>query len=113
MHEMSLCESIVQTLEQEARAQQFNRVKTVWLEIGMLAGVETDAMRFCFDVVTNGTLAAGAALEIDELPGQGWCLQCEKTVAMTARYDTCPECGGAGLMLTAGDEMRIKEVEVE
>ncbi len=75
MHEMSLCESIVQTLEKEAGAQQFNRVKTVWLEIGMLAGVEIDAMRFCFDVVTNGTLAAGAALEIDSLPGQvGVCI---------------------------------------
>ena len=42
MHEMSLCASVVDVLEEQARVQDYSRVKTVWLEVGELAGVELD-----------------------------------------------------------------------
>ena len=76
MHEMSLSESVLQTLEQQAEVQHYRKVKTVWLEIGALSGVEIEAMRFCFDAVVQDSLAAGARLEIIAVPGQAWCLPC-------------------------------------
>ena len=113
MHEMSLCESVLQILEDSAKTQGFERVKTVWLEIGGLAGVEIGAMRFSFDAVTRGTLADRAKLEIIEVPGAAWCMQCAKTVPVTQRFDACPGCGSYQLQVTGGDEMKIKELEVE
>jgi hydrogenase nickel incorporation protein HypA/HybF len=113
MHEMSLCAGILQILEEQARTQGFRRVKTVWLELGGLAGVELEAMRFGFDVVMRGSLAEGARLEVIEVPGEAWCLQCRKTVAVNQRFDACPDCGGYELQLTAGEEMRIRELEVQ
>ena len=113
MHEMSLTESVVDILAEEGRRQGFARVKKVWLEIGVLSGVEPEAMEFCFDVVTRGTLAEGAALEIVRTPGQGWCLDCEKNVALSERFGACPECGCHKVQMTGGDEMRVKELEVE
>jgi len=113
MHEMSLCEGVLLILEDNAGKQGYRRVKTVWLEIGNLSGVEVEAMRFGFDVVTNGTLAEGANLEIIEVPGEAWCMQCSKTVPVTQRFDACPDCGSYQLQVTAGDEMKIKELEVE
>ncbi len=113
MHEMSLCEGVLQVMQAHAEKQGFRRVKTVWLEIGRLAGVEVEAMRFGFEVVMKGTLADGARLEIIERPGEAWCLPCAKTVPVRQRYDACPDCGSYQLQVTAGDEMRIKELEVE
>lgn len=113
MHEMSLTESVVEILQDEARRQGYSRVKKVWLEIGALSGVEPAAMEFCFDAATRGTLAEGARLEIVRAPGQGWCLDCEKTVAHSERFGACPECGGYKVQMTSGDEMRVKELEVE
>ena len=113
MHEMALCEGVVQVLEEYARKQGYSRVTTVWLEIGDLAGVEVEAMRFGFDVVTRGTLAEGAQLQIIERPGEAWCLQCAKTVPVKQRFDACPDCGSYQLQVTGGEEMRIKELEVE
>ncbi|MCG8427511.1 MAG: hydrogenase maturation nickel metallochaperone HypA [Chromatiales bacterium] len=113
MHEMSICEGILQVLEEQAKEQSFDRIKTVWLEIGQLAGVELEALRFGFDVVTRNSLAEHAKLEIIELPGQAWCLQCAKTVSVSQRFDACPDCGGYQLQVTQGDELRIKELEVE
>ena len=113
MHEMSLCESILTTLEQQANVQQYRKVKTVCLEIGALAGVEIDALRFSFDVVMQHSLADAAMLEIIEIPGQAWCQPCGCLVAVEQRYDPCPHCGNHQLQLTSGDQMRIKELEVE
>lgn len=113
MHEMSLAEGIVQLVEDTVRADGCSRVKTVWLEIGQLAAVEKEALRFCFDAVTRDTVAEGARLEIIETPGQGWCMKCESNVAVTALYDACPVCGNYQIQVTGGSEMRVKELEVE
>ena len=76
MHEMSLAEGIVQLVEDAVRADGCVRVRAVWLEIGQLAAVEKESLRFCFDAVTRDTVAEGARLEIIETPGQGWCMKC-------------------------------------
>ena len=113
MHEMSLTEGVVEILCEEAQKRGFSRVRTLWLEIGALSAVDPAAMEFCFDVVARGTLAEGARLEVVRTPGQGWCLDCEKTVPLEERFGCCPECGGGHVQMTGGDEMRVRELEVE
>lgn len=113
MHELSLAQSVVRIVEESARSNGFSRVKTVRLEIGRLAGVEIEAMRFCFDVAVRDSVAEGAELAIIETEGRGWCLDCSRPVPVAARYDACPQCGGYAVELTAGTEMRVKELEVE
>jgi hydrogenase nickel incorporation protein HypA/HybF len=113
MHEMSIAESVLQIIEDTARAKGYARVKAVWLEIGQLAGVEKESLRFCFDVVTRDSIAQDARLEIIETAGQGWCMECACNVAVSARYEPCPSCGSFQIQVTGGEEMRVKELEVE
>ncbi len=113
MHEMSLCEGVLQVLETEAGKQGFSKVKRVILDIGVLSGVEIPAFEFAFEVVMRGTLAENAVLEINELPAQAWCMMCADSVTVNARYDACPKCGSYQLQVSSGDEMRIKELEVD
>ena len=112
MHEMAICESILDILKDQARTQHFDTVKRVRLEIGPLSGVEIEALKFGFDVVTRGSIAESAALEIVETEASAWCMPCGETVAITERYDACPKCGSHQLQVTAGEELRIKELEV-
>ena len=112
MHEMAISESIVQIIEEQAEAQNFSEVKTVWLEIGCFAGIEIEALRFTFDVVSRNSVAEGSVLEIIEIPGAAWCLECGKNVDIQQRLDPCPECGAFQLQISGGNEMRIKELEV-
>jgi hydrogenase nickel incorporation protein HypA/HybF len=113
MHEMSLCEGVLQVIEAEARAQHFLRVRRVRLEVGALACVEPEAMHFSFDAVTRGTLAQGAKLEIIRVAGEAWCLSCARAVSVDRRYENCPDCGSVLLQLTGGEELKIKSLEVE
>lgn len=113
MHELSLAQSVLEIIEEAARTQHFRRVRTVVLEIGQLAAVEADAMRFCFDSVVRGTLAEGAALQIVEIAGRGRCLDCEAMLAMAEPYGLCPACGSPRLQVVAGNRMRVKDLSVE
>ncbi len=113
MHEMSICEGILNVLEAEAKTQEFTKVKRVILDIGVLAGVETHALEFSFEVVMHGSVAEGAKLEINEIEALAWCMQCAETVTIEQHYDPCPGCGSYQLQVSSGDEMKIKELEVD
>lgn len=112
MHEMSLAEGIVQIVEDTARASEAAAVRAVWLELGALSHVELDALRFSFDVVKLGTVAADARLEVVTTPGRAWCMPCGEAVALARLGDACPRCGSHQLQVTQGDEMRVKEIEI-
>ena len=113
MHEISLAESMLQIIEDTARKQGFTRVRTVWLEIGQLACVEQESLRFGFDVVTRGSIAQQARLEIIETAGQGRCEKCDEGFSLAALYEACPKCGSYDVRVIGGDAMRVKELEVE
>ena len=113
MHEMSLAEGVLQIVEQAAREQGFARAKTVRLEIGELAGVEREALRFCFDAVVRGSIAEGCDLDFVDVPGAGWCMRCSVSVPVSERYAPCPHCGGYQIQVTGGAEMKVKDLLVD
>jgi hydrogenase nickel incorporation protein HypA/HybF len=88
------------------------RVGAVRLEIGKLSGVAVDSIRFCFDLVVEGTTLAGARLDIDEPSGQAMCRDCGAPFAVDDPIVLCPGCGSANASVLAGQELRIKSVEV-
>jgi hydrogenase nickel incorporation protein HypA/HybF len=113
MHEMTLAESVLQIIEDASRTGEFRRVRTVVLEIGTLSAVEPDAMRFCFEDVTRGSMAEGAKLEIVEIPGAGRCEACGTTLQLREPYGLCPECGSPRIEIVSGNKMRVKDLLVE
>lgn len=112
MHELSLCQNMLKVIEEQSVTQPFRRVKTVWLEVGALAGVEIEALKFGFDVAMKGSMAEGAQLEIISVAAEGVCDQCGEQVKMQQRFDACPSCGSLSVKLLAGDGLRVKELEV-
>lgn len=113
MHEMSLAEGVLQLVEETARREGAKRVKLVVLEIGRMSSVQPEALSFCFDVVTRNSVLEGAALEIVDVPGAGWCMQCAATMPMIELYGSCPTCGSYQVQPTGGTEMRVREIEIE
>ncbi|MHA7776638.1 hydrogenase maturation nickel metallochaperone HypA [Roseibium sp. M-1] len=112
MHEMSLCESILDILKDQAKKDSFSRVTRVLVDIGPLSCVEPEALQFGFDVVMKGSLAEGAVLEIARPPAEALCLTCFKTVPLKDRFDCCPKCGSQALQVVSGEELKIRELEV-
>lgn len=108
MHELGITQEIVAiALERGGGA----RVRRVVLEIGKLTAVLPDAVRFCFDLCSAGTAVEGAKLEIIETPGRGRCRACGGEVALDRPFGRC-DCGCTELDWLAGEELRIRELEV-
>ncbi len=108
MHELSIAQSIVEMVGGRAGDARVHRLTLV---IGRLSGVMPDALRFCFDICTEGTVLEGATLEMIEPPGRGRCPDCGQEQEMQSFFEVCV-CGYAGLDCIAGDELRIKEMEM-
>lgn len=113
MHEMSLAESILQLVEQTALRERAQRVRQVVVLIGELSCVEPQALQFCFEAVTLGSMAQGAELVIEPVPGQGWCAACAQQQPMHTLYDACPVCDAAPMRVTGGTEMRVRDIAIE
>jgi hydrogenase nickel incorporation protein HypA/HybF len=112
MHEMSLAGGILQVVEQARAREHFTRVRRLVIEAGALAGVEVQALRFALEAVAPGTVLEGAAIAIDEPPGQAWCMRCARSVEIASRTDACPHCGGWQLTPTGGTELKVRELIV-
>jgi hydrogenase nickel incorporation protein HypA/HybF len=106
---MGITQSIVAIVTEQAAGRKVMRVT---LEIGKLAAVMPEAIRFCFDVVAQGSALDGAALDIIEVPGRGRCLDCGGEVALAEVFGSCG-CGSRRLERLSGDELNIKSMEVE
>jgi len=108
VHELALTESVVQMVRERLGDQRVVRVR---LEIGRMMAVVPDAMRFCFDVCSRGTSLDGARLEIAEIAARARCRTCGVERELQDALPLCA-CGSADVEIAAGNELRIKEVEV-
>ena len=113
MHELSLAGGILRVLEQARERDPFERITQLRLEVGALASVEIESLRFALNCIAANTILAGASIEIDQPPGSAWCLPCGHSVAITSRLDACPHCGGFQLQPTGGTELRVVDMQVE
>ena len=112
MHELSLCRSLLDIINEHAAGKPFKCVKKVTLEVGQLAAVDESALRFGFEIVTKGTLAEGAVLDIITVDGLAICNACHQCVKLENYYDACQNCGQFSLTVTQGEELRIQSMEV-
>jgi len=114
MHELSLCRSIIEIIENSAKDYKGKQVKTIHLDIGQLAGVDRHALLFGFEVASIGTIAENAALTINDISGRGFCERCgEEELHINHFYDPCPVCCHYPLNITQGEELKVKSIEVE
>jgi hydrogenase nickel incorporation protein HypA/HybF len=108
VHELGITRNIVSICGERAGGRRVSRVK---LEIGQLSAVVPEAIRFCFDVVSQGSPVEGARLEIVEIAGLGRCRRCRLSVELTSHSYRCQACQSLDVELIAGDELSIKEME--
>ena len=114
MHELSIASRVVELVAEQVRAAGAERAVTITLRIGALSCVHEDALRFSFDLVREGTPAAGADLRIVMVPVTIWCAACGREVALPGiQRFACPVCGTPSGDIRAGRELDLESIELE
>ena len=110
MHEMSITQGIIDLCLEHAGGR---RVRSIDVEIGELSSVVPEAIEFCFEACSLETLLEGARLTIIRTPGAGYCLECRQETPLTELYGSCCHCGSSRVSIIAGEELRVREIEVD
>ena len=112
MHELAVCQALIDQVEQIAQQERAAQVLSIHLGIGPLSGVEPRLLEQAFFVARAGGVANEAELVIESLPVQVSCDQCGKTTdALPARL-LCGACGNWQTRLVSGDELLLQHVEL-
>lgn len=111
MHELMVTESLLEIALRHARQAEANRITDLFLVIGELSSVIDDSVQFYWDIVSEGTLASGAALHFRRIPAEMACQECAETY--DPKHDlTCPACGSTNVRIVAGQEFYLEAIEV-
>lgn len=111
MHELSVCQALMDQVESIAHEHHARQVMEIFVEIGPLSGVEPQLLEQAFDIASAGSIAAGAKLVIRSMPVRVSCRQCGAiTNALPSRL-VCGVCGDWQTQLVSGDEMLLASLE--
>lgn len=114
MHELGLINYVVEEVSKIAEEQNVRKIHSVTLQFGEVSGIVTSYLHDYWVWYTKKfPLFDGAALKTEEIPAVTWCDDCRITYSTVKYGKICPHCGSARTWLLRGNEMMIKEVEVE
>lgn len=113
MHELGIAQSIVEIAEENARQQGAKRVLAVTVEVGALSGVMAESLEFCFDACSRDTLLDGSLLKIEKVAARARCRDCTQEYDLANFFDNCPACNSAASDMLSGEELRVKEMEID
>jgi len=113
MHEMGIAAQVVEIAEASIPEDMQNaKVECVNLNIGRLAAVVPESLRFCFNIMIENTRLAGAELHISEIPVKALCKDCEHQWIVNTPVFTCPQCDSGALEILSGRELDISSIEI-
>lgn len=110
MHEYSIVQTLVDRIEEEARARGARSVERVVLRIGDLSGVEPELLHTAYVTFRERTICEHAALEIACVPPVWTCRRCGRRIREDGPLRCA--CGGAA-ELRQGDEIVLDRLEME
>jgi hydrogenase nickel incorporation protein HypA/HybF len=113
MHELSIAQSIISTLEKVVPEGDYGKVSQIHLQIGQLSGIEIDALQFSFDIIKEKSVFSKAVLITDIIEGEAMCNSCNTLFAYASYGCSCPTCGSYDIRIVKGKELRILDVTIQ
>lgn len=121
MHEGSITTQIVQSVLQEADKRNAKKVVEVHLVIGKLTFLNSEQVRFWYEILTKDTIMKNSKLFIEESEGTVRCPKCgyegnfkyEDAPALHVPTPTlkCPKCGET-VEIVGGKDCTIRNIKM-
>ena len=113
MHELGLTKNLIDLVGKEAEKQGFQKTLEIRLILGEYSDVVPEYIVDLFPLASKGTVAEGAKLLFEHVPGRFLCRDCGYEGPVDRKKACCPDCGGTALKMTAGREFFVDSLKVE
>ncbi len=111
MHELSIAQSILAIAQKAAPPDGI--ITGVNIQVGELSSIEIESLKFAFTAIRDETVLQKADLNIDIIPGEAQCADCNNIFHLPAFGHPCPRCQGFSLKILRGREMKVTSLTVE
>jgi hydrogenase nickel incorporation protein HypA/HybF len=113
MHELAVCQALIEQVERVARQNDARRVVSIVITVGPLSGVEPQLLEHAYPLAAAGTIAEHASLVVETVPVRVRCRACGAETDAQANAIVCGSCGDWQVDVTGGEEMLLRRVEIE
>ena len=110
---MSIAQSILDIVRDEAQKHKLSEVRVIRLQVGAMAAVVPESLRFCFELMRRDTVASRAELEIETVPLTARCSNCGEVFEVENYCFVCVRCGDPVVDVTGGRELNLLTIEGE
>lgn len=104
---------ILRIVQDEATKHGAKQVVRVTLGMGLLACIEEQTLRGCFEIFAEDTLASKAELVVEKIPLECTCDSCHAAFVLHKKHFICPHCGSTDITFEGGHGCTITAMEVE
>lgn len=117
MHEIGIASSILEASHQELGRHPGGTLVSIGVRVGVLSGVDIEALRFAFACLVAGTEDERVVFVTESCPRMNRCQSCArefKSPADSPFLDApCPQCGSGQTRFVSGDQLDLAFVEIE
>ena len=113
MHELAVTQNILEICLQHANQANATKITGITLVVGQFSSIVDESVRFYWDLVADNTIAHGARLHFNRIPGEMTCQACGLTFRPTNRAFVCPSCCSLQVRITNGEQFRVESIDVE
>lgn len=113
MHELAIVQGVLDISCKAAAQNGAARITAIHIRMGDYCGVVPRLLREYFAIAAAGTLAAGAALDLQRVPVTMGCRACGWQGQVSLHTVRCAACGGTDLKMLTGREFYVDNIEVE
>jgi len=110
MHELSICQSILNTIENELDIKELENIREIHLKVGMLACIEPEILKNVFQFIKADTPFQNSELFIEVVEVSAECKNCGNTFKVEKYIFVCPLCGEPASNITEGRELLISKI---
>lgn len=110
MHELGVIIEVVNQVETLAKENDVEKIDTLVLQIGELSSMVPQYIKKLYPVAVDGTILQDSKLEIEIIPGNGLCRECNQVFNLLKEKGICPNCRSKEFELLSGKGFFIKEI---
>ena len=113
MHELYATQAILEKAIQKANEANAKHITNLYLVVGEISTYTNDSVQFYWDDLSKGTVAEGAVLHFRSVQTEAQCMSCFTKYHPTDGEIVCPNCGGVGAKIIAGEEFYMEALDIE
>lgn len=113
MHELPVTQSICNIAVREGKRIGAAKICSISIKMGDYCDYVPEIIQEYFNMVSEGTIAEQAKLEVERVPATLYCADCGITSPVEHYKMRCPLCNGRNVELKTGKEFYISSMEIE